>query len=123
LSIDYIKRKIYEYGGSTLLDYFYLNYGKRGAKFEQARKNFCYSLSAYSLICYILQIKDRHNANILLDKDGHIAHIDFGFLLTNSPGNGFKFERAPFKLTNDFVQLMGGENSSGFRRFRTHFIE
>jgi phosphatidylinositol 4-kinase B len=95
----------------------------KGDKLEKARKNFCYSLAAYSIITYILQIKDRHNANLLIDKEGHIVHIDFGFLLTNSPGHGFKFERAPFKLTNEFVQLMGGENSQGFRRFRTHLIE
>ena len=86
-----------------------MNFGKENSqKFIRARKNFCDSLSAYSLICYILQIKDRHNANILLDREGHILHIDFGFLLTNSPGKGIKFELAPFKLTNEFVKVMGG---------------
>lgn len=55
LSIDYIKRKISEYGVSTLLDYYLMNYGKKGSKkFEKARRNFTYSLAAYSLICYIL---------------------------------------------------------------------
>jgi phosphatidylinositol kinase/protein kinase (PI-3 family) len=43
-----------------------------------------------------------------MDKDGHLTHIDFGFLLTNSPGNGMKFESAPFKLTNEFVKVLGG---------------
>lgn len=86
-----------------------MNFGKEKSKrFEKARKNFCDSLAAYSLVCYILQIKDRHNQNILLDKDGHVVHIDFGFLLTNSPGNGLKFEDVPFKLTNEFVKVMGG---------------
>ncbi len=80
--------------------------------------NFIQSLAGYSLLCYFLQIKDRHNANILLDNQGHIVHIDFGFLLSNAPGKGFKFEKAPFKLTEEFVECMGGPNSSTFKKFR-----
>ena len=53
-----------------------------------------------------------------MDEDGHMIHIDFGFLFTNSPGNGIKFEKAPFKLTNEFVRVLGGPDSEGFMRFR-----
>lgn len=54
--------------------------------FEAAQDNFLRSLVGYSLVCYILQIKDRHNANILLDREGHIIHIDYGesFILNES---------------------------------------
>jgi phosphatidylinositol kinase/protein kinase (PI-3 family) len=72
------------------------------------------SLAAYSLVCYVLQIKDRHNGNILIDIEGRIIHIDFGFLLSNSPGKGFKFENAPFKFTYEMVEIIGGITSKKF---------
>ena len=81
--------------------------------FEKAQDNFLRSLVGYSLICYILQIKDRHNANILLDREGHIMHIDFGFVLGDTPKMGkvpLFSERAPFKLTAEFWDVIGGWN-------------
>ena len=67
-------------------------------RFEFAQKNFIESLAGYSLLCYLLQIKDRHNGNIMIGSDGHMMHIDFGFLISIAPGN-ITFETAPFKLT------------------------
>jgi len=90
--------------------------------FEKARDNFLRSLVGYSVICYILQIKDRHNANILMDREGHIMHIDFGFVLGETPKMGkvpLFSERAPFKLSAEFWEVIGGW--SAFRRFCTMF--
>lgn len=53
-------------------------------------------------------MKDRHNGNLLLDEEGHIIHIDFGFMLSNSPG-GVNFESAPFKLTRELLEVMDSD--------------
>lgn len=82
---------------------FYKEYFKEN--YDESQINFTQSLAAYSLVCYLLQIKDRHNGNILIDKMGNIIHIDFGFVLGISPGN-LNFECAPFKLTNEYLEIL-----------------
>ncbi|KAE9347325.1 hypothetical protein PF008_g7860 [Phytophthora fragariae] len=84
-------------------------------RLERARANFITSMAAYSLFSYIFLVKDRHNGNIMLDTEGHVVHIDFGFVLGIAPGNTFSLETAPFKLTPEMVEVMGGE---GFDRYR-----
>lgn len=45
-----------------------------------------------------------------------MIHIDFGFMLSISPGN-IGFELAPFKLNQEMVDLIGGPNSDIFILF------
>ncbi|KAI0863222.1 phosphatidylinositol 3 [Xylaria cubensis] len=91
-----------------LYDYFISKYGNEDSlRFQHARANFVKSMAAYSIISFLLQFKDRHNGNIMIDDAGHILHIDFGFCFDIAPG-GVKFERAPFKLTNEMILVMGG---------------
>lgn len=40
--------------------------------FRKAQDAFIKSLASYSVICYLLQLKDRHNGNILVDREGHV---------------------------------------------------
>lgn len=59
----------------------------------------------------------------MIDKEGHVIHIDFGFLLGSAPGKGLQFEKAPFKLTSEFIEVMGGVHSKMFKKFRDLMIE
>ncbi|KAK4952033.1 Phosphatidylinositol 4-kinase stt4 [Elasticomyces elasticus] len=100
-----------------LYEYFVSKYGSEDSiRFQEARSNFVKSMAAYSIISYLLQFKDRHNGNIMVDDAGHILHIDFGFCFDIAPG-GVKFERAPFKLSPEMVAVMGGTQSQSFRAF------
>ncbi|XP_027359618.1 phosphatidylinositol 4-kinase beta 1-like isoform X2 [Abrus precatorius] len=93
---------------SSLREFFIAKYQKDSPSFKLAQRNFVESMAGYSLVCYLLQVKDRHNGNLLLDEEGHIIHIDFGFMLSNSPG-GVNFESAPFKLTRELLEVMDSD--------------
>ncbi|MCO5584876.1 hypothetical protein L7F22_038808 [Adiantum nelumboides] len=103
----------------SLLDHFIDTFGDpSSAKFGKARQRFIESLAGYSIISYLLQIKDRHNGNILIDNEGHLIHIDFGFMLGISPG-GVGFEAAPFKITQEYIDVIGGLDSAKFVEFKS----
>ena len=71
-SIDRLK-KGERYPG-TLRGHFERTYGPVGTRgFAVARRKFLNSLAGYAVVCYLLGIKDRHNGNVLLDKEGHLV--------------------------------------------------
>ena len=120
MSLDALKKTE---GFTTLSAYFQKTYDTSTERYNQARLNFASSLAAYSLFSYLLLIKDRHNGNLMIDSDGHILHIDFGFLLSIAPGGAFSLESAPFKLTEEMVEVLGGLDSPLFGEFLTAFTK
>lgn len=102
----------------SLKGYFIQKFGTPDSvEYLGAMDNFIKSLAGYSLLTYTLQIRDRHNGNILLDRSGNLIHIDFGFMLSNSPGY-VGFESAPFKLTADYLDLLDGMGSARWTTFK-----
>ena len=116
ISLDELKHKT-SFEPNNSLKVFYENYfGKGSKRYKKAIRNLIRSLAGYSLVCYFLQIKDRHNGNILINNEGYLIQIDFGFFLSNAPGG--EFEKAPFKLTDEVIEVIGGINSKYFQIFR-----
>ncbi|CAJ1369289.1 unnamed protein product [Effrenium voratum] len=103
--------------------------GEKSVSFRTATMNFIYSMAAYSVVCYVLAIRDRHNGNIMLNDEGHVLHVDFGFMLCGAPGGkamqhigGFEHS-AGFKLTNELVEVLGPIDGNEFQVFRSAILD
>ena len=119
MSIDAIKGK----NPDISLNEFFTGSYDSLSELKKAKYSFAYSLAGYSLVTFILQVKDRHNGNLIITQDGHIVHIDFGFIFTSSPAKNMNFEKSPFKLTLEFVEILEGTESEFFKAFRQSMIE
>jgi hypothetical protein len=99
----------------SLKDYFISKFGPpSSAEFQRAQKNFITSAAAYAVCCWVLQVKDRHNGNVMIDQFGHVIHIDFGFIFDISPAKNMKFESAGFKLTLEMVRFRRAQLAQPF---------
>lgn len=107
---------------NNLCEYFEYKFGfKESEEYLTALYNFASSLAGYSLVVYFLNIKDRHNGNIMIDDKGRMIHIDFGYMLETSPGN-LNIE-APLKLTREIEELLGGTSGKGFRIYQELMVK
>ena len=79
----------------------------------QVMDNYVRSCAGYCVVTYILGVGDRHLENLLLTKDGHFFHADFGYILGQDP--------KPFpplmKLPIQIISGMGGSDDINYKSF------
>lgn len=83
--------------------------------FFALRNNFGKSLAAMNIAHWMLGIGDRHLQNFVIDKNnGQLIAIDFNMAFGIATRNLSIPELMPFRLTNQFVNVMKPLEKSGF---------
>lgn len=102
------------YNDSTLLKWLKKHNPSEKA-LNKAKENFLLSCAGYSVITFVLGFADRHNDNIMLSKQGHLFHIDFGHFLGHYRKVLGKYvDKTDFVFIDQYYGVIGKEN---FPRF------
>ena len=86
---------------------------------NQIREKFIKTCVSSCVLCYVLGVGDRHMENILVTKKGKLLHIDFSYILGDDP----KHLKVEMKITEDMLQMLGGQNSESFKKFKKYCKE
>jgi phosphatidylinositol 3-kinase len=76
-------------------------------------ENYINSCAGYAVATYLMAVGDRHLENLMINKDGKMFHVDFGFILGKHPplkGNMIP----PIRINKPMIQAMGGEKSDKY---------
>jgi len=119
-----------KYGGGAMgalrdepIDLFLHDHNKGDQLYSRAVDNFVCSCAGYCVATFVMGIGDRHNGNIMVTKDGHLFHIDFGHFLGNFKTKfGVNRERAAFVFTPELAYVMGGKKYKKSEKF-AKFLE
>jgi hypothetical protein len=96
---------------TTVLNYILSNNGNENI--QTVRGRFIKSCAGACLLAFILGLRDRHLQNILVQKNGVLTHIDFGYILGKDP----KYLNTKMRITTGMIDAMGGRLSEGYQRF------
>lgn len=88
---------------------------------EIAKTRFYKSLAISSCLSFILGLGDRHLDNIMINKEGLIFHIDYGYLMENPVTSILS---APtIKVTHVMIDFLGGQNGLYYKKFKDYVIQ
>ena len=109
MAIEDIRRK------KTLsLSAYLRKYNPTDEEYERALETYAKSCAGNCVLNMVLGWGDRHAANLLVAQDGHLVHIDFGFILGHEPNwNIFKIM---LSLTDYMLEPLGTDPNSKWRR-------
>uniref|UniRef100_A0A915DE63 PI3K/PI4K catalytic domain-containing protein n=1 Tax=Ditylenchus dipsaci TaxID=166011 RepID=A0A915DE63_9BILA len=114
---------------NLLNKYIYQKCSNDSKQYMECVDRFKFSLAGYCIATYVIGIKDRHQDNIMLAKDGRIFHIDFGHFLGHTKRKlGINRERTEFVLTDHFLYVISRGRSDfrsthDYERFRESCVK
>jgi hypothetical protein len=107
-TIYYIQQKL----KSNILNYMLEKNDKM--TIGEFRDKYIKSVAGYSVFTYLFGIGDRHLDNIMVNRDGRLFHIDFGFILGRDP----IFNNPGIRITPDMIDALGGIVSKNYIEFQ-----
>lgn len=90
--------------------------------FSKIQQNYIDSNAGYAVATYLMAVGDRHLENLMVQQDGKMFHIDFGFILGKHPPLKGNFI-PPIRVNKDMVQGMGGMDSDGYKQFKKKAVD
>jgi phosphatidylinositol 3-kinase len=92
------------------------------AEYEKILDTYIKSCAGYCTVTYLLAVGDRHLENLLIDKKGHLFHVDFGFIFGKNPP-GKNIMAPPIRICKEMVEGMGGNKHPKYDLFKQKCVE
>lgn len=89
-------------------------------KLDTIKTKFVHSLAISSALAYIIGIGDRHLDNIMINSNGLIFHVDYGYIMENPT---IIFNLPEIKVTDEIIDFLGGPNSLYYCEFKKIIVQ